>query len=418
MDTAQKRVTVIGGGIAGLTAAWEIAASGIQVDLIEKSGFLGGHAIQFCCKATDECRQCGACSVEEMLKQVVQEPGIKVHLNSEPVNVEKKGNFTITLNKGPVYIDPEKCTNCGECFVQFGDQGLALQGYSKNNVPLYAIDPEACEKLKDSDVLKACESACPEGAINFKAAGTEEAVNADGVVLASGFTPFDPDIKPTYGYSRYENMVTGLDLESIIREKGGVFRPSDSKPPEKMAFIQCVGSRDDRLGNLWCSKVCCPYALRMAELVKKNNPETDITVFYMDIQNVGKDFPVFYEQCKSDLRFVRTIPVDFIPEPEGGLKTRYMNETDGAPVMDVFDMVVLSIGIMPGVDNERLATLFNVQVNGDGFIESRKGLDRSLTPSDGVFLAGTVEGPKDIAASKAQAGNAASDVITYVRGAK
>ncbi len=418
MDTAQKRVTVIGGGIAGLTAAWELALSGISVDLVEKTSFLGGHAIQFCCKATEECRQCGACSVEEMLKNVVQEPGINVHFNSVPETVERSGNFSIVLKKGPLYIDPEKCTNCGECYEKCHEQGVVVQGYSKNNSPLYAINASKCMEAQEKGACKKCEDSCPEGAINLSANVSKETIEADAVILASGFTPFDPEIKPTYGYGQHSNMLTGLDLEKIIREKGTVVRPSDGKKPEKIAFIQCVGSRDNRLGNLWCSKVCCPYAMRMAELIKKKNPETDITIFYMDIQNTGKDFPVFYEQCKSDLRFIRTIPVDFFPDQEGDLKTRYMSEAEGAPVDEVFDMVVLSIGIMPGVDNENLAKYFNVELNDDGFIAGHKGLDRSLTANDGVFVAGTIEGPKDIAASKAQAGNAVSDVVKYLGRAK
>jgi heterodisulfide reductase subunit A2 len=417
LDT-EKKVTVIGGGIAGLTTAWELASSGIHVDLVEKTSFLGGHAIQYCCKATEECRQCGACTVEAMLKNVVEEPGIHLHLNSVPVAVEKKSDFSIQLKKGPVYIDPKKCTNCGECYNTCGEEGIVLQGYSKNNSPMYAVDASKCMEAREKDECKSCEKSCPEGAINLKVEAKDETIRSDAVVLATGFTPFDPEIKPTYGYGKNANVVTGLDLEKTIREKGMVARPSDGKIPEKLAFIQCVGSRDDRLGNLWCSKVCCPYALRMAELIKKKNPETDITIFYMDIQNIGKDFPIFYEQLKSDLHFVRTIPVDMIPDQEGGLKTRYMNEVDGIPVNEIFDMVVLSIGIMPGSDNESLADFFNLELDGDGFISDHKGFDRCLTSSDGVFVAGTVESPKDIAASKAQAGNAASDVLQYVRGSK
>jgi len=416
LDTAQKRVTVIGGGIAGLTAAWEIASSGIHVDLVEKTSFLGGHAIQYCCKATEECRQCGACTVEAMLKNVVEEPGIHLHLNSVAETAEKKSDFSIKLKKGPAYIDPKKCTNCGDCYKACGEDGIVLQGYSKNNSPLYAIDESKCMEARENGACKACEESCPEGAINLNAEAKDETIRADAVVLATGFSPFDPEIKPTYGYGKNANVLTGLDLEKTIREKGTVARPSDGRTPETLAFIQCVGSRDDRLGNLWCSKVCCPYALRMAELIKKKNPETDITIFYMDIQNTGKEFPIFYKQLKSDLRFVRTIPVDMIPDQDGGLKTRYMNEEDGVPVEEVFDMVALSVGIMPGPDNESLADLFNVELDGDGFIAGHKGFDRSLTSSDGVFVAGTNESPKEFAASKAQAGNAASDVLEYVGG--
>jgi heterodisulfide reductase subunit A len=156
----------------------------------------------------------------------------------------------------------------------------------------------------------------------------------------------------------------------------------------------------------------------MAALVKQHNPDIDITVFYMDIQNTGKDFAAFYGQCQADFRFVRTIPVDFFPTADDGLKTRYMAENDGRPLEEEFDMAVLSIGIMPADDSNRLAELFNVDLNEDGFVAARNSLDKGATSEDGVFVAGTAEGPKDIAASKAHAGMTAQAVSAYLRGAK
>jgi heterodisulfide reductase subunit A len=239
-------------------------------------------------------------------------------------------------------------------------------------------------------------------------------LDVDAVVLASGFQPFDAETKGTYGYKKFPNVITGMDLECILREQGSVVRPSDGKTAQKIAFIQCVGSRDERLGNLWCSQVCCPYALRMAEKSKHKNADAEITVFYMDIQNVGKDYAGFYEKCKTDFRFVRNIPVDIFPMENDSLSMRYMNEEDGLCINEDFDLVVLSVGIMPGPDNSNLSDLFDVGLNEDGFFAGIDKLNSASTLKDGIFLAGTVAGPKSIAASKAHAGQAASEVIKHL----
>ncbi|MBU4317244.1 MAG: FAD-dependent oxidoreductase [Proteobacteria bacterium] len=388
MSTENKKVTVIGGGIAGLTAAWELSRFGVNVDLVEKACFLGGHAIGFCCKATDACVQCGACSVEDMLKKVVDEPAIKIHLSTEIESITKKKAFEIVVKKSNP--SSEKAVN-----------GV-LTGYSKNNHPLNVI----VDKDKAGNA--------PKGAVYAGDLGTSGVLEADAVVLATGFLPFNADNKKTYGYGKFKNVITGLDLESIKRDHGGVVRPSDGQKPEKIAFIQCVGSRDERLGNLWCSKVCCPYALRMAEDVKFKNEAASISIFYMDIQNTGRNFPSFYEKCKSRMDFVRTIPVDVFPMEDDSLKMRYLNEETGLPAEDIFDLIVLSVGITPGADNKTLAEQFHVGINPDGFLAASDPLNRSKTESEGVFIAGTVEGPKTIADSMSHAGQAAGEAMRYL----
>ena len=389
MSTSNKKAMVVGGGIAGLTAAWELSQLDINVELIEKTCFLGGHAIQFCCKATDECVTCGACSVEDMLCNVINEPRIKVHLATEVEKINENGKFSVSMKKSSPQTD--------------GVEGGIAKGYSKNNSPLFVVvDKKSCKDI-------------PDGAVEFDHIElTKKIDDIDAVILASGFKPFNAEKKGTYGYHKFNNIVTGLDLESIIRKNGAVVRPSDGKEPKSVAFIQCVGSRDENLGNLWCSQVCCPYALRMAEQAKYKNADIDITVFYMDIQNTGKNFPVFYEKCKSDMRFVRNIPVDIYPIEDDKLQMRYMNDEDGLPVKEVFDMVVLSIGIMPGSDNKKISELLNIDLNKDGFFACKDKFNRTSTSKDGIFIAGTVQGPKTIAASMAHATQAAGEVKKYL----
>lgn len=387
MKTEPKKVMVIGGGIAGLTAAWELSRLNVDVELVEKTCFLGGHAIRLCCKATDECVQCGACSVEDMLKNVVNEPKINVRLATEIKKIDQNGRFSVTLDKSLSPAD--------------NIQDDIIKGYSKNNSPLHVIlDKNSC-------------SNAPKGAVEFDKIGFSGNVEADAIILASGFKPFDAEIKKTYGYTKFSNVITGLDLEQIIRKNSDVVRPSDGTKPQKIAFIQCVGSRDERLGNLWCSQVCCAYALKMAETIKYKNTDADITIFYMDIQNIGKNFSAFYEKCKSNLRFIRNIPVDVLPTEEDKLKVRYVDD-DSLAIYETFDLLVLSVGITPGSDNDELSKFLGINLNQDGFFTSMDMLNKTSTSKNGVFIAGTAGGPKNIPASIAHAGQAAGEVIKYL----
>lgn len=404
-----KNVMIIGGGIAGMTAAHELAEAGLNVDLVEKSGFLGGHAIQYTCKATSECLQCGACSVEKMLKDVVGNDKITVHLSTEIETIENTNGYSVKLKKSAAFIDAEKCTNCGICYEKLKENDVILQGYSKNNMPLYAVNPEKIEANKN-----ALKEVCPEGAISVSDKPSFEDLTAAAIVVATGFTPFNPERKGTYGYNRFPNVISGLDLERIKRKNGFLARPSDGAAAQKIAFIQCVGSRDENLGNLWCSQICCPYALRTAKSLKHKNPDLDVTIFYMDIQNTGNSFPAFYETCKDDIRFIRSIPVDIFPVENNNLNMRLFDETEGTPVMESFDLVVLSIGIMPNSENKPISELMNLSLDQDGFFQNSDALNKTSTSNDGIFIAGTAQGPKTIAASMAHAGQAAGGVLKYL----
>lgn len=382
---------VLGGGIAGLTAAWELSRAGVSVELVEKADFLGGHAIQYACKATDTCQQCGACAVESVLKKVVNAPNISVHLAKEISAVTQKDGFSVSLKA----TDSQAKAACEGAYEENPDACAAVRGWSKHNAAFYAAD----------------------GKLDPAKAGNADSLTVDAVVVATGFTPFDANEKSTYCYNELANVVTGLDLERAKRAHGKLVRPSDGGAPEKIAFIQCVGSRDERLGHLWCSQVCCPYALRSALAAKHQNPDLDVTVFYMDIQNTTNNFPLFYEQCKEGFRFVRNIPVDMYEAEGDRVRTRFMAEGLDEAVDEEFDLVVLSVGIMPAEGNPALAETLGIDLNGDGFFLSKDKLNTAQSKTAGIFLAGTATGPRTISGSMAQAGQSACDVIKYLGGA-
>ena len=350
MKNLDQKVLILGGGIAGLTAALALNRLGFSVELLEKTGALGGTARNFCCKATDICRQCGACLVNDTLRSLTlaalaEAPALDVRLESELTEINREAKEFLYSYRGP------------------------------------------------------------EGAGEGR---------AEALLLATGFTPFRAEEKPQYGYGRLPNVLTGLDLEKQIKETGQVLRPSDHQPPQSIAFIQCVGSRDLHLGHPFCSQVCCGYALRLASLIRHRNPETAVTIFYMDIQNFGKDFSRFLEEARQQLRFIRAIPGDIQGGENDRLQVTYQQE-DGRPSQkETFDLVVLSIGIMPGADLIGLSQKINLPLNADGFL-AQKGTRFSLSPAEGVFFAGTVSGPKSIARSVSQAQQASEELVQYLK---
>jgi len=407
---AHKKVLIIGGGVAGLSAALALEQLGIEVDLVEKTGFLGGHAIQYACKATDQCVKCGACVVEEKLKAVSENSNIRIFLNSQiKSRVMTDGRSTITLHRKPHYIDPQKCTDCGQCYDQCPGQGAIKQGFSPGNHPLYALNVDKCHYFTGQD-CHICEDVCPEKAINLNLQAREQACEADAIIIASGFKAFDPVDKP-YGWQVFDNVITNLELERMLRRQGAVIRPSDAQPARRIAFIQCVGSRDATLNHLWCSKVCCGSALRMARVIKARQPESDITFFYMDIQSFGKDFEapggIQPTAVHDDVHTVRSLPGDIYLTTDDSLRVICFDQHDRQSVEQIFDMVVLSVGITPGSDSGELADRLELKMELTGFL--------SASPTrQGTFTAGAATGPMTIEDAIASAGQAVWKTVQYL----
>jgi len=405
-----NKVLVIGGGVAGLTVASDLADLDIDVKIVEQSDFPGGHAIQYTCKATDQCVKCGACLAEEKLDRVVQNPKIKLMPGTRIQEVSKSKDYSVTLLKKPVFIDPEKCDNCGLCFEKCPENGAVTKGFSKNHTPFCAISSEKCLYLKDQSCT-VCRDACPQGAIDLDAAEMTEPTHADAVILATVFTPFDPVSKP-YGYGKFENVITNLEMERMLRTDGRALRPSNGVEAGSIAFIQCVGSRDARLNHLWCSKVCCGSALRMAGLVKARQPDIQVTFFYMDIQTFGRDFDEFYAKIRKDIRLIRAIPGDIYPAVNDQLRVTFQDNTSSETFQEEFDLVVLSVGMTPCQGIQETTETLQLQLAETGFVEQAdKG---GLTSEKGIFTAGSVTGPMSIPESIASAGKTAFEVAKYL----
>lgn len=409
MKNNSKHVTVVGGGVAGLAAALNLAESGIDVAVIEQQGFVGGHAVNFTCKATDTCVKCGACMVETLLSKAVHHGQIHLNKGCCLEQVQAGDRFSLKISRAPEFIDPEACDDCGSCY-EVCPEGAVLQGSSPHQVPFYALDPQTCLR-KNNDTCTACSDACPRHAIHLDKTGTIEESQTDALVMATGFKPFDPRQKP-YGYGIFPNVVTNLDLEKQLRKSGRLARPSDQAAPASVAFVQCVGSRDAKLDHLWCSRVCCGSALRMAKLLKARQPDIEITVFYIDIQRFGRDFESFYHSACREFRFQRSIPGDIFENTDHSLKVTCVDDNDHSATEESFDMVVLSIGMLP---NHAVLTADNgldLETTTDGFFSSP--CSGQSVPNSGVFSTGSATGPMSIAESIASAGQTAAAVMSYL----
>jgi heterodisulfide reductase subunit A len=407
---AEKTVTVIGGGAAGLAAALDLARLGVQVEIVELAPFLGGNAAGFVCKATERCVKCGACMVEERLKAVVEHPGIRVTVGARVDRVQREERFTIELTVEPAFIDPERCTACGACTAVCPDQGAITRSPCGHNRPPLALVRENCRHFRGDDCSR-CREACPEGAIDLEKTPETRRCAADAVVAATGFTPFHPGNKP-YGYGRFADVVTNLELEGMLRASHLPACPSDGRIPEKIAFIQCVGSRDATLNHLWCSKVCCGSAARMARLIKARRPETDITLFYIDIQTFGRDFDTVYPDLRQTVRMKRVIPADIFETEDRHLAVSYFDNEADKGSEEVFDMVILSVGLTPGNSTAALAKMLAIPLAETGFAGG--AAFSAPDGSEGVFTAGTARGPMSIAEAIADAGDAVWQAVRYL----
>lgn len=398
----KKHVLIVGGGVAGLSAAVALADSGMEVDIVEASPFAGGHAVTYTCKATDRCVSCGACMVEEKLARAAEHPCIHIRVGSQVDGLSRGERFSVTLRTRPAFIDPLRCNGCGACWNACDTEGAVIRGSSGSQHPFYAISPAKCNHTAPPGCTR-CRDACPENAIDLDARETVGEARADAVILAAGFASFDPREKP-YGYGTIDNVVTHLEMEHMLRCHGGARKPSDGAEARRIAFVQCVGSRDAACNHIWCSRVCCGSALRMARLIKSGQPEAEITVFYIDFQNVGRDAERFIAEVRNAFRLIRAIPGDVYPDGQHHVMATFLDTATGETLQESFDLLVLSVGMVPPPALKETAQMFAVPLAPTGFAQTPLA-------ADGVFTAGAVNGPMSIPEAIASGEQAAWNVI-------
>ncbi len=419
-------VLVVGAGIAGIQASLDLAESGYYVYLVEKGPAIGGTMPML--DKTFPTNDCSMCILSPKLVECGRHLNIETITNAEVLDIQgEPGNFKVTINKKARFVDPEKCTGCGscaeECPVKVDDefnQGLNKRKaiyklYAQAYPNAYAIDATKCLKIKKPKACGKCLEVCQANAIDHQMQDETVEVQVGSVILCPGFEKCDLEKLWYYGYGKLPNVLTSLEFERILSASGPygghLQRPSDGKEPQKIAWIQCVGSRNRRTEHNYCSSVCCMYAAKEAIIAKEHSPNgLETTIFMMDMRSYGKDFEKYYERAKNEygVKFVRSriFEVTDTFDGTGNCRIRYSNE-DGSISTEDFDMVVLSVGFDASAKARELGQKMGIELNRYGFA-NLSPLTGVSTSRPGIYVAGAFSGPKDIPETVMQASAAAS----------
>ncbi len=411
-------VMVVGGGVSGIQASLDLVNLGYKVYLVDSGPSIGG--VMGMLDKTFPTNECSMCILSPKMVEVASNNNIEVITLAEVEGIEgEKGDFTVTLKVKPRYVDVEKCTGCGDCTAKCPvkvpdpyNAGLSLTRNIRVPFPQAVpgaafIDPQTCRYFTKGKCQN-CVKVCQAKAIDFEQKERIMEVRTGAVILATGFSPFDPRLKPEYGYGIYPNVITSLEFERILGANGPtsghMVRPSDGKEVEKLAFIQCVGSRDTTVNRDYCSSVCCMYATKQSLIAKEHLPTVQPTIFYIDIRAYGKDFERYYQNAgkRQGVRYIRGL-VSGIREKQRtkNLLLRYLDDA-GCMQEEEFDMV-LSIGLEPP---KGIKPSLGIKLNDVGFIQSEP-FESFQTSREGVMVCGAGEEPRDIPDSVTQASAAA-----------
>lgn len=418
--SVNNKAMVIGGGVAGIQSALDLADMGYQTYMIEKHPTIGGRMGQL--DKTFPTLDCSMCILAPKMVDVSKHENIELITYAEVKDVEGYiGNFTVKIEKKPRYIVEEECVGCGSCaevcpieMPNYFDEGIGMVKAAyipfPQAVPLCAtIDKDYCIECN------LCDKICERGAVDHKQEPEEMEIEVGTIIVATGYDPYDPTEKKEYGYEKYTNVITAMEVERMINAsgptEGKVLKPSDGKHPKSVAFIHCVGSRDETIGKPYCSRVCCMYSMKNAQLIIDHEPDTDVTLYYMDIRAFGKGFEEFYKnsQEKYGIEFSRGRPAEIIENDDLTLTVRAEDTLLGKVTEYNFDMVILSVGLVPPENSETLRQTLGLSRSADGFLmEAHPKLRPVDTLTDGIYLAGVSQGPKDIPDAVAQGSGAAS----------
>ena len=433
-----KRALVIGGGIAGITAALDIADAGFPVDIVEKKPTVGGKMAML--DKTFPTLDCASCIVTPKMTEVSQNPNIRILSYSEVVGVKGYiGNFQVDIKRHARYVDEVKCTGCGECIEKCpnkkvpNDFNMNLDTKKAIFIPFaqavpkvatidadYCLHMKALAKGKDG-VCGFCEKACGTGAINFHDTDKVITEGYGAIIVATGYNPIDLNKFDEFAYSQSPDVVSSLEFERLCNASGPtnghLKRPSDGKEPKTIVFVQCVGSRcsaDATKGHEYCSKVCCMYTAKHAILTRDHYPDTNCYVFYIDVRTPGKNFDEFYRRAVEQygVHYIKGMVGKVTPLSDGTLDVQGSDLILNKQVHIKADMVVLAASIEADKSARPLATMLTTSMdNNDFFLEAHAKLRPVESPTAGIFLAGCCQGPKDIPETVAQSSGAAAKAI-------
>ena len=425
-----RRALVIGGGISGIQSALDMANSGYEVILVERSPSIGGHMIQL--SETFPTLDCSQCILTPKMVEVSKHPKIKLMTYSEVQEVSGYiGNFKVKIMKKPTYVDPDKCTLCDECtkvcpVVTENEFDIGLTGRKAIYIPFpqaipatYTLDIQHCPGLLPIACGK-CADVCEPEAIDFdmKPEIIEEEVGA--IIVATGYDLYSIENMSEYGYGKYVDVLDGLQFERLLSAsgptQGKVLRPSDHKEPKEVVFIQCVGSRDPELHCAYCSKICCMYTAKHAMLYKHNVHDGQAYIFYIDIRSGGKNYEEFVQRATEEdgVIYLRG-KVSKIFEEEGKIKVWGVDTLAGKDIEIDADMVVLAMATQPSKGAEELAKKLKIAMDKDGFLaEAHPKLRPVESVTSGIFFAGAAQAPKDIPEAVAQASGAAAKAVSIL----
>jgi len=428
-----KPVMVIGGGVAGIQAALDLADRGLKVHLVEKTPSIGGVMAQL--DKTLPTMDCSICILAPKMIDCFRHPNITIHTQSRVKDVSGgAGDFEVKVLKEPRSVDEAKCTGCGVCSQKCPtkvkdewQEGLTTRKsiyiMFPQAVPLTAtIDRDNCLYFQKG-ICQVCSKVCPAGAIDYEQKAEEIDLNVSSIVVATGFQEYDPAELKEYGYGRFKDVLTAMEFERLVCASGPtgghLNRPSDGKLAHRVAFVQCVGSRSHKKGYPYCSSVCCMYATKEAVLIKEHDPTSEVNVFYMDLKVFGKGFQQFVDRAKSHygVKYVRGRPGEIRMNPLTKDLTIWYEDTNTGDVSSTeADLVVLCTTMIARPENHELAHALGLELDEWGFFKPLNPLTNPVeTGMPGVFLCGCSHGPRDIPESVAEASGAAACAAEVAR---
>ena len=414
---------VVGGGIAGLQAALDLADQNFKVVVIEKDATIGGKMIRL--SKVFPTLDCASCITTPKMAASAHHDNITLltYCDLKTLNRNSPETVTATVVQKPRFVDPDKCIGCRQCeygcpvYVPDAEQGnfnmrKAIHIPFSNAIPQIAVlDADNCS------LCGKCAKVCPTDAVNYFQQPEEILIHAKTAVLATGFELTPIDQKPEYNGGKVQNLITSMEMERLLAPHGPymrVIRPSDGKEPDSIAYVQCAGSRDKTLNVPYCSRVCCMYAIKQAMLLSGALPLADITIYYMDIRAFGKGYEQFYQNAKAmGIEFVKGKIAKITQADNQFVSLRYEAQEDGGGVVErEHDLVILSLGMVPGWTPQGICS---VSCDTDRFIKSSMPqIAPTITDMAGVFVAGVAAGPKDIVDTIAEAGAAAMEASKYM----